>query len=60
MSLLNDTVMDTVTEQVFLFGAWDYTVFGVMLAVSTAIGIYLDFLLTPKTQQTSIFWVAKR
>lgn len=33
--------MDTITEQGF--GVWDYSIFGVMLAVSTAIGVYFGF-----------------
>lgn len=35
--------MDTISEQVFRFGVWDYTVFGIMLTASTAIGVYFGF-----------------
>lgn len=35
--------MSLIAEQVFRFGGWDFTVFGVMLAISTAIGVYFGF-----------------
>lgn len=40
-TLLNSTV--EFTEQVFRFGVWDYSVFGMMLLISTAIGVYFGF-----------------